>query len=355
MRNGPLHVIALTRPGAKTAARIAAAFAAEGAVARVPERYLADAPGAEPFSEPVAGLAARLWNGAGGFFLVMAAGIAVRAVAPLLRDKRSDPPVVVCDGEGRFAVPILAGHLGGANRLAEEAARRLGMIPVLTTATDAAGRPAAEVWAEEAGFRLENPEAVVRANAAWANGEPVGLYLDPALGPLPEAAILRDHVSPVRDEAEAAAFPGALLVVSHRESASFANALRVRPPVLALGVGCRKGADPAEVESGVRDALRAAGLSPLAAFVAASVDAKAEEPALTRLADALGVPFATYPARTLAAFDTPSPSARVAEAVGTPSVSEAAALAASGGGHLILPKVARKTWTLAAALRRYEA
>jgi cobalamin biosynthesis protein CbiG len=355
LRNGPLHVIALTRPGAKTAARIAAAFATEGAVARVPERYLADAPGAEPFSEPVADLVARLWNGAGGFFLVVAAGIAVRTVAPHLRAKRSDPPVVVVDGEGRFAVPILAGHLGGANRLAEEAARRLGLTPVITTATDAAGKPAAEVWAEESGFRLENPEAVVLVNASWASGEPVGLYLDPALGPLTEAEILRAHVSPVCDEAEAAAFPGALLVVSHRESAAFANALRVRPPVLALGVGCRKGADPAEVENGVRNALRAAGLSPLSAFVVASVDAKAGEPALTRLANALGVPFATYPAGALAAFDTPSPSARVAEAVGTPSVSEAAALASSEGGRLLLPKVARRTWTLAAALRRYEA
>jgi cobalamin biosynthesis protein CbiG len=115
-------------------------------------------------------------------------------------------------------------------------------------------------------------------------------------------------------------------------------------------VGCRKAADPAGLVRGVRAALDAFGFSALAAAEVVSVDEKAGEAALHALAKSLGVPFRTFPAAELARVPVPTPSARVAEAVGTPSVAEAAALLASGG-RLLVPKVADRTWTLAVALR----
>ncbi len=344
---GPLYAVALTRDGTALALRLAEAF--PGARAFAPARFAT--PGATGFSEPVAGLLERLWPGAGGFLLVMAAGIAVRSIAPLLQDKAADPAVVVLDPAGRFAVPLLSGHLGGANALARAVAARLGATAVLTTATDAAGRPAAEVWARDHGLRVEHREGVTRVNAAWANGEPVGAYLDPALG----APALLDDLAPhlalvTADEAEARGFPGALLAVSHRLLPELGAALALRPACLCLGVGCRRAADPGEVAGGVLAALRASGLAASAVASVASVDAKADEPALQALAGELGVPFRIFPAEVLNAVSVPNPSPRVSRAVGTASVAEAAALASAPGGRLVLAKEKGGTWTLAVAL-----
>jgi cobalamin biosynthesis protein CbiG len=157
-----------------------------------------------------------------------------------------------------------------------------------------------------------------------------------------------------RSPEEAAAWTGALLAVTHREGVAPKGALILRPPVLALGVGCRKAADPGAVEQGVLAALEAAGLSPEAVFAVATVDAKKDEPAIQRFAAHLGVPFLTYPAERLKDVDVKNPSARVLEAVGTPSVSEAAALTAAQGGKLLLPKTAGESWTVAVAMKTLE-
>jgi cobalamin biosynthesis protein CbiG len=280
----------------------------------------------------------------------MAAGIAVRAVAPLLRDKLRDPAVVVLDQAGRFAVPILSGHVGGANDLAREVGRLLGATPVLTTATDVAGTPAIEVWAREKGLRWDDRGGVAAVNAAWANGDPVGAYADPPFAGLLDD--LRPHLAlATADEAEAGAFGGVLFGVTPRCLPQVGAALWLRPPCLCAGVGCRKGADPGTVEEGVRAALAEAHLSPLAVAEVVSVDDKAAEPALLELARSLGVPFRTFPAAALRRIPVPTPSRRVAEAVGTESVSEAAALLAASGGSLLLPKVKGKTWTLSVAQR----
>lgn len=343
-----LVALALTRPGAAVARRLAEGL--PGVVALAPARFAGG--GVQGFDGPVAEQIAALWPEAGGFLLVMAAGIAVRSIAPLLADKASDPAVVVLDPEGRFAVPILSGHLGGANDLARAAAALLGGTAVVTTATDVAGRPAVEVWARDHGLRLGSRRGVVRVNAAWASGEPAGLFYERNGVEAGAFASLEPHLALVTDDPGAArAFAGALVAVTHRHPGPLRPALTLRPPCLVLGVGCRRAADPPAIVRGVRAALAAGGLSPLAAAEVVSVDEKAGEPALHALAASLGVPFRTFPAAELAAVAVPTPSARVAEAVGTPSVSEAAALLASGGGALLVPKVADRIWTLAVALR----
>ena len=133
-----LAIIAITRNGARLGARLQASrpdaqlfvlqrFAAEGGAA------------ATPFDGELKGLVARLWGRCRGFAFIMATGIVVRMVAPHLTGKGEDPAVVVLDEFGRFAVSLLAGHLGGANRLAVELASTVGGTPVITTATDVNG------------------------------------------------------------------------------------------------------------------------------------------------------------------------------------------------------------------------
>jgi cobalamin biosynthesis protein CbiG len=223
---------------------------------------------------------------------------------------------------------------------------------VITTATDTAGRPAIEVWAREKGLKFEDRAGVIQINAAWASGEPVAAYADPV--PVGAARSLLASLQPhldllTEDEAEASSHQGPLLALTHRLAPHLKAALSLRPPWLALGVGCRRDAVPGVVEEGVRQALARADLATLAVGVVASVDAKKDEPALRALARSFGVPFRTFRADRLAGVPVPTPSARVQEAVGTASVSEAAAVAAAGG-PLILPKVKGSVWTLAVAL-----
>ena len=111
-----------------------------------------------------------------GLIFVGAAGIAVRSIAPLLRCKSEDPAVVVVDEGGRFAVPILSGHLGGANDLAREIAALLGGQAVLTTATDVNGIFAVDQWARQQGLFIHNPEKIVDVSAALLAGEQVSLW-----------------------------------------------------------------------------------------------------------------------------------------------------------------------------------
>lgn len=110
------------------------------------------------------------WEASDALLFVGAAGIAVRAIAPHVASKATDPGVVVIDEAGRFAVPLLSGHLGGANELAQTVARAAGAIPVITTATDVRGVWAVDTWARRAGLAVSNPEAIKRVSARLLSG-----------------------------------------------------------------------------------------------------------------------------------------------------------------------------------------
>ncbi|MEU6017361.1 precorrin-3B C(17)-methyltransferase [Streptomyces sp. NPDC047515] len=249
----------------------------------------------------------------------LATGAVVRLLAPLLSDKASDPGVVCVDEAGRHAVALLGGHGGGANALAEAVGEVLGAAPVVTTATDAAGMPGLDML----GLPVEGDVAGV--SRAMLDGAGVELRAD-AVWPLPP---LPANVSP-------GAGGGAVLRVTDRIVELGAQTAVLRPASLAVGVGASKDAPAAEVVGLIRDALREAGLSPLSIAELVTVDAKADEPGIVAAASQLGVPLRTYAADELARIEVPNPSGAPLAAVGTPSVAEAAALAA--GGELLVPK-----------------
>ena len=139
--------------------------------------------------EPLAPWTARWFAGADALVFVGAAGIAVRAIAPHVSSKATDPAVVVVDEGGRFAVPILSGHLGGANDLARRIGALLGAEPVVTTATDLRGLFPVDQWARVQHCAIPEPERIKGVSARLLAGETVALRSDwPISGPPPEAA-----------------------------------------------------------------------------------------------------------------------------------------------------------------------
>lgn len=251
----------------------------------------------------------------------LATGAVVRLLAPLLVDKSADPGVVCVDEAQQHAVALLGGHAGGANDLAHEVSDVLGCRPVVTTATDAVGVPGLDTL----GWPVEGSVAAV--SRAILDGSPVRLDAHD-VHPLPA---LPPNVTATTDS-------DVRLVVSDRATPLDDRTAVLRPPSLVVGVGASKGAPADEVRELVEGTLADAGLSPRSVAALATVDAKADEPGVVEAAAHLGVPLLTYTAQRLGAIEVPNPSDAPLAAVGTPSVAEAAALAAAPGGELLVPK-----------------
>ena len=342
----PLAVYALNRPGAVLARRLAAAL--EGAELFLPSRLAG--PGERGFSRLGEALA-RNFTRYRGHVLFAASGLVVRALAGLLKAKDRDPAVVVVDPAGRFAVSLLSGHLGGANRLARETARILGGQAVITTATDGQGLPSLEVVAVERGCRVENLPALARFSTALLEGRRPGLY-DPAGWLAPALAPWGGNFS-LLERPPGPAWEGRPLAWVHwgrrRTPASW---LVVRPPALVLGLGCNRGTPVEALEEFLLQTLAEHDLAPASLAILASVEAKRDEPGLLELARRRGLECVFFPATRLAAVEVPTPSALVDRHMGTASVCEAAALLAAGSRRLLVKKRKTADVTLALALRR---
>jgi cobalt-precorrin 5A hydrolase/precorrin-3B C17-methyltransferase len=260
---------------------------------------------------------------------ICAAGILVRALAPLLADKAAEPPVVAVSADGRFAVPILGGHRG-ANRLARAIAESLGGSAAVTTAGEAALGLALDD--PPPGWRAgENrPEAGKRIAAALIAGDPVRLRVEAG-----NAGWLVQSGARFADR-------GALAVrITDRAVAGDANTFVLHPPTLALGVGCERGTAPGEAIALAETALAQAGLAPASIACVVSTEAKMDEEAIHAVAAHFRVPARFFAPGRLEE-ETPRlvhPSPEVFRAVGSHGVAEAAALAASGSqGALAVPK-----------------
>ena len=183
-----------------------------------------------------------------------AVGIAVRAIAP-----------VVLDECGRFAVPLLSGHLGGANALARRLAAVCGAVPVITTATDLHGLFAVDEWAKRQGCIVAEPERIKQVSGALLAGKRVHFTTDwPIQGP-PPAGVL-----PAADG-----------------SADFAltltpagQVLHIVPRIAVLGIGCRRGTAAEHLQAAFAAFCSESGMAPQGVAAAASIDLKQNEPGL---------------------------------------------------------------------------
>ena len=179
-----------------------------------------------------------------GLVYIGAAGIAVRAIAPHLQSKTTDPAVVVVDACARYAIPILSGHLGGANDLARAIGRVCGALPVLTTATDVNGVFAVDEWAKRQNCRIWNPERIKTVSAKLLAGGTVTVQSAwPIAGQPPRNVHQRDN-------------SGTDVLLDIHPSPG--EALHLVPRIAVLGVGCKKNVLP--------QALEAAPAAPMTSF-----------------------------------------------------------------------------------------
>jgi cobalt-precorrin 5A hydrolase/precorrin-3B C17-methyltransferase len=269
-----------------------------------------------------------------------ASGILIRALAPLLKDKTSEPAVVAVAEDGSVAVPLLGGH-HGANAIARAIARATRGTAALTTASDT--RLGFALDAPPLGWRVANPERAKALMARLLTGGDVTVLVEAGdadwLKRNPGISIV-DREQPID------------VVVTDRSPGPRERSLVLHPPVLALGVGASRDCPPAELASLVRRALCEAKLASGAVAAVVSIDLKMDEPAVTGLAERLGVPARFFSASRLLK-ETPrlrSPSEAAFRATGCYGVAEGAALAAVGRqGALIVAKRTSRHATCALA------
>lgn len=333
-----LALIFFTRQGGALAEKLAERLEEQGHSCDVsgPARF-AEGRNAQPY-ESLGSWTEDRFSRRDGLIFVSACGIAVRAIAPHVKDKLTDPAVVSVDEAGRFAVPLLSGHVGGANDLARRIAAVTGGAAVISTATDVNGCFAVDQWAVRQGMTFDRRALAKRISAALLAGQTVGAASDyPMQGPLPEGL--------TREPAEL----GFYVTSRTGQPDPFPETLRLWPKVLHLGVGCRKDTPPERVAEAVDRVLEEHCLARAAVKDVSSIDLKKEEKALWALSEQNGWPLHFYTAEELREVEGAfTPSSFVQSVTGVDNVCERAAVKRSGG-RIVVPKTAQSGVTVAVA------
>lgn len=345
-----IRVIGLTKPGLELAVRIASSLAEEGreAVFSGPAgKFGPDLSGhrlARPYPGKLAESVARWWADSTGLVFVASAGLVTRTIAACLTAKDSDPAVVVVDHQGRFAVSLLSGHVGGANRLAAQVARIIGGQPVITTATDNLGLPGWDNLARELDLVIENKGLLPSLTGAWIDGERLAL-VDPAgyLEQIPPRVDLFDNMGDVPFQFKYR------VAIGDRTSPEDTQTLLLRPGSLSVGIGAHHDATLNEIQAAILETLSQSNLSPLSMVRLATIDRRRDNPQIASTAKELNVPLVWFTAAELARIKTPNPSPVVHGRVQTPSVAEAASLCKWVDAQLIVEKTKWSKVTVAVA------
>ena len=341
-----LAVIAFTKSGSRYALRIAKAMEERGVSCEAYGKGKeAENWGTCPVQEPLKDWTGRAFCQCDGLVFVGAAGIAVRAIAPFVASKASDPAVLCMDEQGHFVISLLSGHLGGANALTREIAALCGAVPVITTATDAGGRFSVDDFARRGNLYLDNLKLAKEIAADVLEQRTIGLYSDFELcGQIPPELSCQK-----RD--------GVGISISLDEAYDpFPRTLHLVPRITVLGIGCRKGTSAEQIEALVRETLEKNQISMHSIARAASVNLKKDEPGLLEFCRKWRIPFLTYTAEELQAVEHEEELAEsefVKRTAGVGNVCERSALKASGRRRLLQGKTAKDGVTLAVALQEY--
>ncbi len=272
-----------------------------------------------------------------GLIFVGATGIAVRAIAPCIKDKLTDVPVLVMDEQGQFVIPLLSGHMGGANALAEAVEEAVGALAVITTATDQNQAFSVDVFAKEHHLSIVNRDGIKKVSTKAIEGKPIRLLVDiPSKGDCTKA------------------LDGAFdVVITNQKDLYPSGLLALCPRRYAVGMGCKKGKTEDELEAFLRSVLEKEQIQLDEIGAICSIDQKAKEQGLIELSRKFNLPFITYSAKALKLLKGDfSASSFVEDTVGVDNVCERAALASLGeNGRLVVKKHASNGMTIAVGMR----
>ena len=246
-------VICFTENGSRIARKVKECLCQYGYAATLARKYTG---ASDSIQESLSDWTGREFVKQDALIFIGAAGIAVRAIAPYVKTKTEDPAVLVIDEQGIYCIPILSGHLGGANELAEIISDKLLAIPVITTATDLNGKWAADVFAAKNSLKIQDMKKAKAISARLLSGESISVYIDRSCGEIqgkpPEGVQLW---SEERDEGK----PEPDVAVGVFKKPAWKETLYLIPRAVVLGIGCRKGKEGEKIERQIQRVLENGG------------------------------------------------------------------------------------------------
>lgn len=295
-----------------------------------------------------------------GIIFIISLGAVVRMIAPILKDKKTDPGVVVIDDKGENVISVLSGHLGGANELTREVAKALHANPVITTASDVQQTIPVDLFGKRFGWEWDSPENLTSVSAAVVNEEQIAIVQESGERhwwdydkPLPT------HIKVYKNMDEAKkANPDAVLMITHRilsaeENEFLANGVLYRPKVIVLGIGCNRGTSSQEIEAVIHETLLKLNVSIKSVKAIATIDLKKDEKGLREVAQKYHWQFVYYHPEQLNSVPIDSPSETVFKYTGAYGVSEPAAKLYSGSNQLLLKKKKSGNVTISVGLIKH--
>lgn len=284
------------------------------------------------------GIIEEKWDKNRLLIFIMAAGIAVRAIAPFIKDKKTDPAVLVLDEDGRFVISLLSGHLGGANSFARELAGSLKAQAVITTASDVNKLTAIDLWAQDNNLAIENWDLVPLISTRLLNKKRLKIY-DEANIKLPS-----EFIKVIRPE-------DADILITNKITPyiNSSKQLFLRPKNIVIGIGCNSGTTSNELEAVIGEVLQENNLSFLSISCLATLDKKASEAGLISFAKKYALEIKSFTPDEINALEGIEKSEAAFKATGAKAVAEPSAILASSRKNLLVAKQKKGNVTVAAA------
>ncbi|MCR5600908.1 MAG: cobalt-precorrin 5A hydrolase [Ruminococcus sp.] len=285
----------------------------------------------------IGSMVGRLFERSDAFIFICACGIAVRAVTPYIGTKADDPAVIVMDDCGRFVIPVLSGHIGGANRLSEVIAERIDATAVITTATDTGGKFSPDSFAVANNLIITDLKAAKDIAAAVLDDEKIGFSSSYSHSGLPE------------ELTEFGICRTGIYIGTDRNAQPFDVTLRLIPRNIVLGIGCKKGTSCEAIMNAAEEVLGRYQLDMRMISKICTIDIKKDEKGLLEFCEKNGCELTVFTAEELMSVSGDfEPSGFVLETTGADNVCERSAVLGSGG-KLIIRKNALDGVTVAAA------
>jgi len=290
------------------------------------------------YSEPTSEKIVELFKNNNALVCLFSLGAVIRLIAPYLKDKKTDPAVIVIDDKTNFVISVLSGHIGGANKLTQEIAEKLGALPVITTAADVNKTIAVDLVGREFNWKVDDDSVVTKISAYMVNEESIGVFQEAGnkkwYKELPRNVSIYESLKDLKKSNSKA-----YLIISDRviEEDLPKDAVIYRPPSLVIGVGLHWDTSKETIREGIEQCLEKFKLSSKSIAKLVSIKKSQDVQGLIDIGEELEIPVEYVNREDLAEISAPNPSETVKAFEGTSSVSEAAAIKISGG-ELVVEK-----------------
>ena len=290
------------------------------------------------YSEPTSKKIVELFKSNNALICIFSLGAVIRLIAPYLKDKKTDPAIIVIDDKTNFVISVLSGHIGGANELTEEIADKLGALSVITTAADVNKTIAVDLVGREFNWKIEDDSTVTKISAHMVNEEPIGIFQEAGnknwYKKLPKNVLIYENMEDLKKSNSKAC-----LIISDKviDKEISKESVIYRPPSLVIGIGLHWDTTKETIREGIKDCLDKFQLSSKSIAKLVSIKKPEDVQGLIDFGKEIGIPVEYVNREDLAEISAPNPSETVKTFEGTASVSEAAAIKVSGG-ELIVEK-----------------